>query len=438
MAMAIGGVRDQADDLDTVDSVRTNGSTARLGWIDAIRGLLTVLVVAQHAGQPYGGGGDWPVVEMTRSNALGVFFAVNAAFFMGLFFLIAAYFFPVSCDRKGPGAFVRDRALRLGFPLVAVGLGVFGFIAYLDYQDGGGPRSFWSFFLHTYVGQWQVDLNHLWFLAHLLVYAGAYALWRQVIGERLSMVRITTWMPGHRAILLYTFGLAAVTYVVRIWYPIDHWTWLLGVVPSELAHLPQYLSLFVIGLAAARGDWLRRFPTATGLTWLGIGLAAAAVRYIYTLWPGERLPRVIATGGGDWRSLVWSMWEALICVGLCIGLLTLAREACAQPAKWLRILAANSYVIYVLHVFVLVGLQTALVDISIPPLAKFALVTLVGVPLTMVVAMLVRWLMTLLRRVSFRNQGSGAGAVADFATLPLLLAGVDSQSRSVDRRSPPA
>jgi peptidoglycan/LPS O-acetylase OafA/YrhL len=405
MATMVITERQRVDGQVRANSAHPRTQSARLEWIDAVRAFLAILVVVHHAGQPYGGDGVWPVQEATRSNVLGVFFPVNAAFFMGLFFLIAAYFIPASCDRKGAGAFVRDRAVRLGGPLLIVGLGIFGLTGFFEYRGDGGTGSFWSFYVRDYVGSLQVELGHLWFVAHLLVYAGAYALWRQFSGRRLPVATSGDWVPGHRAILTYALALAVVTCVVRIWYPIDRWERLLGIIPTEVAHLPQYLSLFVIGLVAAQHDWLRRIPTATGMTWLGIGLGAAALRYAYSLWPAARLPGIINQGGADWRSLVWSTWEALICAGLCVGLLVLARERFGQPGRVVRMVAARSYAIYILHVFVLVAVQAPLVDVALPPLAKFAIVALVGVPLSVAFAAVFRWPRSV-RRASSRRKAT--------------------------------
>src|ERR1043165_5061941 len=91
-----------------------SATRARLDYVDALKVLLTVLVIAHHAGQPYGPtGGRWPIFDAQRSAILGPFFSVNAAFFMGLFFLISAYFLPSSFDRKGAVMFLKDRFLRL-------------------------------------------------------------------------------------------------------------------------------------------------------------------------------------------------------------------------------------------------------------------------------------------------------------------------------------
>jgi len=90
-----------------------------------------MLVVTHHAGQPYGPtGGEWPLFNPERSPLLGPFFGVNAAFFMDLLFLISGYFVPGAFDRKRVGIFLKDRLLRLGIPLLFVGVVIFGPIIY--------------------------------------------------------------------------------------------------------------------------------------------------------------------------------------------------------------------------------------------------------------------------------------------------------------------
>jgi len=100
-----------------------SSAKARVVYLDKLKVALTVLVIAHHAGQAYGPtGGQWPIFSPERSALLGPFFAVNAAFFMGLFFLISGYFVPRAYDRKGATAFLKDRFRRLGIPLLFFGL----------------------------------------------------------------------------------------------------------------------------------------------------------------------------------------------------------------------------------------------------------------------------------------------------------------------------
>ena len=102
----------------------TGGTTAaQSGGIDALRACLTLLVVLHHTAITYGGAGGWFYRELLptdthSSRLLTLFCAVNQAYFMGLFFLIAGYFTPAAVERHGVAAFVRDRLIRLGVPLL--------------------------------------------------------------------------------------------------------------------------------------------------------------------------------------------------------------------------------------------------------------------------------------------------------------------------------
>ena len=356
-------------------SQKSKSPSERLYFIDNLRVLIISLVVAHHAGQPYGPtGGDWPLFNPERSPLLGPFFGVNAAFFMGLLFLISGYFLPGAFDRKGVGTFLNDRLLRLGIPLLFIGLITFGPLTYfMDYTAQGGQLSFPKYFIREYVGKWQVELAHMWFVAHLLVYAVGYSLWRIIIKRRPGL-KSNLSVPTHQRILAYTLGLAVITALVRIWYPIDRWVHLLFVVPAEVAHLPQYLSLFIFGIVAYQGDWFRRLSKKTGLIWLWIGLISAVARYAYSLIGRRFLPPITADGGPSWRSLIYSVWEAFICVGLCVGLLVIFREFFNKSGKFLSILSDGSYTVYIIHLFVVVGLQLGLVGSPLPPFVKFALV----------------------------------------------------------------
>ena len=64
---------------------------AREYYLDNLKVFLTVLVIFHHAGQAYGNGGGWAYQPSNPDEFLPWiwhFFAVNAGFFMGLFFLL--------------------------------------------------------------------------------------------------------------------------------------------------------------------------------------------------------------------------------------------------------------------------------------------------------------------------------------------------------------
>jgi surface polysaccharide O-acyltransferase-like enzyme len=160
------------------------------------------------------------------------------------------------------------------------------------------------------------------------------------------------------------------------------------VIPAEVAHLPQYVGLFVVGTLAYRGDWLRKLPTATGFVWLWIGMTVAMARYIVSYsdaMTGTRFIWIFTANG------VWSVWEAFICVGLCVGLLVLFREWFNKPqSKLLSAMAGASYGAYIIHLILVIGVQAALHTAPLPPFIKFVLATLVAAAISFGIAHLFR------------------------------------------------
>jgi fucose 4-O-acetylase-like acetyltransferase len=343
-------------------------TSSRLEYVDELRVGLTALVILHHVGQAYGPtGGIWPIHNAERARVLGAFFSSNAAFFMGLFFFLAGYFEPGAYERKGAAGFLRDRFRRLGWPLFVTSAFIMPFIAkglkFPDLTWGEFfTREYWHFFFS----------GHMWFVGQLLVYAVVYAVWRRWRPVANGSVPKP---PGHRELVLYMLALAAASFAVRIFYPVDFW-FEIPFFRFEPAHVLQYVSLFWLGHVAHRGAWLDRLDAKVGMTWFRIGLGAIAFRYAINL---AGLPIPLAGGGLKWATLNWALLEAVICTGMCVGLLTWLRERGdrgAAVAAW----APDTYATYTIHIYLVLALQAPFANVALPPLAKFAIVGLLAVP----------------------------------------------------------
>jgi glucans biosynthesis protein C len=341
----------------------------RLVFIDALRVAAIAFVIVHHAAQAYGPtGGFWPVHDRAQSSWFTPFYTANAAFGMGLMFLLAGYFVPPSYDRKGARLFLTGRWLRIGIPLAVLVLLVHLPVAYLI---GGAPRPL-QFLISLYERGWQPIYLHLWFVAHLLLYCFAYAAMRRISESPVDAPKLP--LPNHAAIGSFIAALALVTWIVRIWYPVDKWVPFLWVLPAEPAHLPQYIAFFAAGVVAYRGDWFRRMSTTDGLIWLAVGMIASGgiyVAYAFGWWK-------MAPGGLGLESLMRSSWETVIAVGLSTGLIIAFRELFDRPNRLLKVMAAASFGAYILHPAIVVALQAAIADVTLAVFAKFAVVSLLG------------------------------------------------------------
>jgi len=81
-----------------------------------------------------------------------------------------------------------------------------------------------------------------------------------------------------------------------------------------------------------------------------------------------------------------------------LGLTVFFRRYCAEPGRWLRHLDGNVYGVYLIHWFVVIALQMAILAVPLPALAKFALVTAAGLMISFSVVAAVRQI-PLVRRV---------------------------------------
>ncbi len=371
-------------------SRNSQARSGQLYFVQWLRFILISLVVAHHAAQPYGPtGGDWPISDPVSSNWLGPFFMFNSAFFMGFFFFISGYFVSGSYDRKGGLVFIRDRVIRLGVPLVLVSLFVFGLIAFSGSET---QDSFVDFLLYQYIGQWEVEMGLLWFIAQLLALSIIYAIWRRITSRQQTSEPRVFSTPSNQTILIYALTLGVAGMIVRTFYQQDEWVKILGVIPAEVVHVSQYWSLFVIGVIAGRGRWLENIPSSLGPKWLAIGLAAFVVALATHpsayLFPESILPDWMLLG--LFWGIFWGFLEAFICVGLIVGLSVFFRERFSTSNKWMERLDQNVYGVYIIHVFIVVGLQQAILNIALPALAKFALVTTVALFVTFVNSALIR------------------------------------------------
>ena len=340
----------------------------RIFYLDNLKVMLTILVIAHHVGQAYGPtGGYWPVQEAARAALLGPFFTVNRSFFMSLFFMISGYFMVGAYARNGFVGFVRSRFVRLGIPVLV-------FAALML------PARIFLFGEH--IARWDDYFNagHLWYLEHVLLFSVVYALWQKIRGSS----RVTPPRPGRAstrqgpralAICVAALVVAAACAVVRIWSPIDRWMNLLGFLRAAFADVPRDLAFFIFGAMAFRRGWFESFPLRKGLIWLGVGLASAAAWYAWALIPHGGLalsPRGFA--------IAYPIWEELVCFGMCIGLLVLFRHAAAGQGPFGRLLAANQYSAYFWHPILIVGIQMGFAALPLGPFVKFAAVTAIGVP----------------------------------------------------------
>ena len=368
--------------------------TARLFFIDNWRSALIILVILYHLALIYGAGAIFHNVEQSPGDDLAAFrilmafILISQAWFMGAFFLISGHFTPGSFDRKGLGAFLKDRLVRLGVPLVTF-LFVLNPISLIGYCQL--PISLTGI---TSPLSWReypkmMGKGPLWFVAMLLIFDFGYAAWRSA-ARRQPMQRVSA-PPGYLAIGAFVVGLALASYLMRIVFPLDKS--IAGFPTPTFGYLPQYLSFFVLGTAASRGNWFRTLSGEKGKIGLAASLAATVLLLPIALTGFS--PKLAdaarnVVGRGHWQSAVYALWDSTVSVGMCLGMITLFRRFLDRMGRFASFLSRHGFIVYIINLPTIIFLAVLLKAVKLEHLLKFGLAVAIGVPLCFGIAFLVR------------------------------------------------
>jgi peptidoglycan/LPS O-acetylase OafA/YrhL len=357
-------------------------ATGRIAALDRARTFVTLLVVIHHSvvNFTYFGNGD-------RIRWLGFDLVVlfNDSFFMAFMFLISGLFVHDSLTRRGPADFLRDRAWRLGVPLlisVFVLIPVAYYASFLRYHlPGTTDFNFLHFWWHTMtIGPWPSGQS--WFLWVLLAFdVIVAAIWSlapkflAAFGQSISALRnrpmtafvafltvsVASYLPMHLG-----FGDAS-------WFEPGHYPF--PIQTSRILLYPAYfftgVGIGVVslrsGILAENGEIAKRWPVWLGFAFLFYGAILLLV-YAHHNWITN-----FASPPLSWKAaygLAFAMFSAAMAFTVPATSLRLAQSS----LRLLDAMQPSAYGIYLLHYVFIIWLQYAVYDTSFPAGIKAAIV----------------------------------------------------------------
>ena len=357
-----------------------------------LRAFITVLVVAHHAALAYNPFAPpspasllaqprwwqaFPVVDSARWIGWALLVGFNDIFFMSLMFFLSGLFVWKSLERKGAGAFVRDRVVRLGVPFAwaaAVIAPSAYYPAYLTTASHTGVAGFWQQWRS--LGNWPA--GPAWFIWVLLAFglvAAALFLLFPKWGETLGGVTAgASRRPASFFGLLV--AVSAIAYIpMELKFNGFAWaSW--GPFVFQTSRIIHYFVYFMLG-------------AGVGAFGIGRGLLASdgklARRWI--LWAVAALVAFVAESAVGIASFSPHAsprsWEVaadcgfvLSCAATSFAFLALFVRFAKRRIKIWDSLTANAYGIYLVHYTFVSWLQYALLKAALPAIAKGSLVIL--------------------------------------------------------------
>lgn len=316
---------------------------SRLFYIDNLRIFLISLVVLHHLAITYGAPGNWyyieSVVGLPEILPMAMFVASNQSFFMGLFFIISAFFIIPSINRKGVKKFIADRALRLGVPLLFFSFLLSPLTVFIHHRIvENNPEPFWQYLRHG----WGFNAGPLWFVEALILFSALFLVFRQLL------VKIKMQFPGSIAIVLFAVVTGFLQFVIRIWLPVG---WSMPYTAFQFPFFVQYIFMFTLGLVAYQNKWTDAVTPKLGRRWFLFAQAMIFIGFPLLFLAGgdEQTGIVPFMGGFTLQSLGYATWEQLTGISLMLGLTGIFKQYFNRQQAFAQRLSDSAYGVFVFH-----------------------------------------------------------------------------------------
>jgi peptidoglycan/LPS O-acetylase OafA/YrhL len=362
--------------------------SSRIDYLDAARAFALVLGVVFHASLsflPYFIG--WAVQDVSTSPVVGWFFTVSHSFRMETFFLLAGFFGCVTLRRNGAAGFIRSRAIRIVGPFVAGWFALRPLLAsgwIIGSASMRGDYHFWAGVVEGFRSLRNLPAGlftqtHLWFLYYLaLITALALAVRATVTLAGAWRAAILRWTDAAVAwVARSPFGLVALVAPTAVLLCFMQ-MWAVDTPDQTLR--PEWPVVLVYGggfglgwLLARQPELLESFTRLTVTRWIFAAVAIGATLGLTQIQLDPGNPHLAVAHHAfvvTYAAMMWSL------VTLAIGAF---RVLCRQPRSWVRYIADSSYWMYLVHLPLIVWLQVAVAEVSLPWMVKLAGITLLTV-----------------------------------------------------------
>ena len=354
-----------------------SGDSVRIHYLDNLRALAMVLGVYLHGALAYAepSRSVWIATNPQGNVAIDASIWWIHLFRMSLFFLLSGYFAKLMIQRKGLKPFLWNRGIRIALPFVLFWpllMGAMAIVFVFAFSYVKEPQGLMQVIVaasqnpEAAKSSTPYTTMHLWFLYYLLMFSLIAA-----VGSRWTRLKFD-WL-FQRKWLLALSPLALVPGVMGGGLPVSAPE---SFVPA-LWPFAWYGLFYCAGWQLLGREWLldRLQP------WCWYLVLGSILLFIphYCLLPV--LDITLLRQAAESRSLTPGLSESALAAYLSaswtLSALLLGQRFLARSNAWLKFCADSSYWVYLIHLPIILFLQTLLIPIALPVLVKLLVVTLV-------------------------------------------------------------
>jgi surface polysaccharide O-acyltransferase-like enzyme len=344
----------------------------RFAYLDNVRSLVIILVIAMHTAVTYSGLGDWYYIEGSAEKLsipemvfFGFFQSFLQAWFMGILFFISAFLAAKTLAKRGELNFMKERLFRLGLPLLIYVFIISPFIMFVllgHYSEISFSENYIQYVLNF---GWLGSTGPLWFVQVLLVFCIIYASIKLFISKPLKINNVNS-IKIVFAIILTTI----IAFLVRLVFPIGS-----SYLNLQFSYFPSYIVMFIAGVLLGENNLLENITDGRNIKWLKLTILIGIPLWAATMVFGGALEgKTYYNGGFYWQNFTFALWESFTAIGFSIGIIALFRKNLNIENKFTRLMRDNAFGIYCFHAPILIAVSLALEKVVLKPILKFTTV----------------------------------------------------------------
>lgn len=381
----------------------------RIYFLDNLRTFLILMVVVLHSGLVYEAAleNTWIVVDPVKNNNIGLIRMYLDLFVMFSIFFISGYFVPASLKKQSSIDFLKSKIKRIMLPWLVAVLTLIPAYKFIFLYSRGLPQEEWYSYFHIFERA-GTDLsffannpiqNWLWFLPVLfmfqVIYLGLYK--SKILKVKLSLKTavVLTFLLGT------IYGVTVSTLGYSGWYH------------SALLHFQNerllvYFLSFLLGTLCYK---LKVFDTQLNRKWyiasnvvMTFSLAVftvVALNIFFNLIDPQRNFYFISA----FADRVFYFATGLISMLTMLHVLLYTfQKSLNKSNAFLGELSRNSYSVYIIHTVVLGVIAVTLLDINLPAMIKFLILTILTFGISNM--MIYSWRMTKQKQINMKTIGT--------------------------------
>jgi peptidoglycan/LPS O-acetylase OafA/YrhL len=347
----------------------------RLYYLDWLRVFAVMLLIPYHTGMIFVES-DFHIKNKITSKGITVINAFIDNWHMPLFFLLAGVSTWLALSKRSPGAYIKERFLRLIVPLL------FGILIivppqtfYEKIQKFGFTGNYFYFYSHLFNGfvpQGNLTWNHLWFLFYLFfISLSSLPLilnWKS--GRGASMIEsFCAWLAGGRRIFLLAIPLAVIQMTLKVAFPGPQ------NIITDWARILFMLFVFLYGVLFCI------FPSFRDSIERNLGVALATGSVVAAILIAMYLLDYKIAFGYNLHNLVLLGIMALVTLCWLMVLLGLAQRTLNFSNRFLEYTSEGVLPIYILHQTVIIMLGFYIIETDFSVITKYTFINIISLAL---------------------------------------------------------